>query len=100
MEEKQVTKPRKGRVLRHVPFMREAVSMVYAVADPRTPLWVKGTVVAALAYFGLPFDVVPDFFLGLGFTDDAAAIMLALKAISAQVNEQHKQRAEHWLTRE
>ena len=32
---------------------------------------------AALAYFVLPFDVVPDFLAGFGFTDDAAVLALA-----------------------
>jgi uncharacterized membrane protein YkvA (DUF1232 family) len=32
--------------------------------DSRTPLRVKGTLLAALVYFIMPADIIPDFFLG------------------------------------
>lgn len=33
-----------------------------------------GLVVAAVAYFVMPFDSLPDFIVGLGLTDDAAVL--------------------------
>lgn len=85
------------RFLRHVPFIKDVLAMYYASLDPKTPMWVKGTMVAALAYFGLPFDAIPDVFIGLGFTDDAAVVMATLRALSGHVKEEHKAQAETWL---
>lgn len=96
-DDQRVTKSRSRRVLRHLPFARDLAAMSFAVRDRRTPLWVKGTLAAALAYFGLPFDVVPDVFLGLGFTDDAAAMMVAFRAIWTHVTDEHRSQAERWL---
>src|SRR5690606_22639230 len=49
------------RAARHVPFMDEVVAAYYCALDQRTPARVRATLLAALAYFVLPFDVVPDF---------------------------------------
>src|SRR3954451_12186201 len=66
------------RFLRHVPLAGEAVAAYFTMLDPRTPIWVKGTVAAALAYFILPFDAIPDFLPVLGMSDDASVIAAAL----------------------
>ena len=52
-----------------IPMARQAVAMYFCLADP-TPRWVKAIVAAALAYFVLPLDAIPDFlpFVGLGTT--------------------------------
>ena len=71
----------------------------YCAFDPATPLRVKGILIAALAYFILPFDVVPDFLLGIGFTDDAAVLFGALTAIRAHMNQSHRDRAKETLGR-
>ncbi len=41
----------------------------------------KTLIVASLAYFVLPTDLIPDFIGGLGFTDDALAISACLKKL-------------------
>ena len=38
-------------------------------------------VTAAVVYFVMPLDVIPDFILGFGFLDDAALIMWTFKSI-------------------
>ena len=60
------------RAARHVPFMDELVAAYYCALDPKTPFRVRGTLLAALAYFVLPLDFIPDFLVGFGFTDDVA----------------------------
>ncbi len=48
---------------------------------------------AALAYFILPFDMLPDFILGLGFTDDMAVLFTAISLIRTHMTPAHRDRA-------
>ncbi|MCV0394431.1 MAG: DUF1232 domain-containing protein [Rhizobiaceae bacterium] len=81
------------RAARHVPFMDEVVAAYYCALDERTPTRVRGTLLAALAYFVLPFDMVPDFLVGFGFTDDAAVLAAALAAIRTHITPGHREAA-------
>ncbi|MCO5080935.1 MAG: YkvA family protein [Rhizobiaceae bacterium] len=78
------------RAARHVPFMQDVVAAYYCAMDKRTPLRVKGIILATLAYFVLPTDTIPDFVLGLGFTDDAAVLTAAISAIAAHLKPAHR----------
>ncbi len=92
---------RKARAtLGKVPFTEDAVAAFHCATDSATPLRIRATLFAALAYFVLPFDAVPDFLLGLGFTDDAAVILAAFTAARLHVSEAHRARARAWLLRE
>jgi len=88
------------RFLKQVPLASEAVSAYFCMLDGRTPLWVKGTVAAALAYFILPIDALPDFLPILGMSDDAGVIAAALTAVSAHINADHRRQALEWLETE
>ncbi len=85
--------PKLARNLAHVPFAHEAVAAWYAAFDPQTPVRVKATLVGALAYFILPFDVIPDVFLGLGFTDDLAVLVTAISMVRGHVTQAHRDKA-------
>ena len=86
------------RFMKHVPFMGDVLAMFYASQDPKTPMWVKGMIGAALAYFALPIDAIPDvLFLGIGFTDDAAVVLATLRAVSSHVSDEHRRQAQDWL---
>jgi uncharacterized membrane protein YkvA (DUF1232 family) len=78
------------RAARYVPFMQEVVAAYYCALDERTPLRVRGTLLAALAYFVLPTDLVPDFILGFGFTDDVAVLTAAIGAIRSHITPAHR----------
>ena len=54
---------------------------------------VKGVLLAALAYFVIPTDAIPDFVAGLGFTDDAAVLAVAISMVSRHMTPQHRERA-------
>src|SRR5580704_931065 len=70
---------RKARqTLGKVPFTEDAVAAFYCALDSATPLPIRATLFGALAYFVMPFDAIPDFILGLGYTDDAAILIAAL----------------------
>lgn len=83
-----------------VPFTRDLMAMYYAFLDSKVPVASKATITAALLYFVLPIDAIPDLIPVLGFTDDAAAIGLALTAISSSLNPEHYEKAEEFLNSE
>jgi uncharacterized membrane protein YkvA (DUF1232 family) len=89
--------PKLRRVLAQVPFAEDLLSAYYAVLDRRTPLAVRATLFGALAYFVLPIDAVPDFIAGLGFTDDAAVLYAALRALAGSIEQRHRDAARSWL---
>lgn len=81
------------RAARQVPFMDEVVAGYYCAMDPKTPTRVRGVLLAALAYFVLPLDSIPDFLLGFGFTDDVAVLTAALAAIRSHITDAHREAA-------
>lgn len=85
---------------RHVPFMEEVVAGYYCAMDKNTPLRAKGILLAALAYFILPVDTIPDVVLGLGFTDDIAVLTAALTAVRAHMTPAHRLAAKESLSRD
>lgn len=87
------------KTLGRIPFTDEAVAGYYCATDPATPNRVRVTLMAALAYFVIPTDMVPDFIAGLGFTDDAAVFWAAWRSVSGHVTEMHKKRAREFLGR-
>lgn len=78
---------------RRVPFLEDALAAYYCAMDPVTPRAAKAILFGALAYFVLPADVVPDWILGFGFSDDAAALLAALHAVRSNLRPEHYQRA-------
>lgn len=80
-----------------IPFSEEVVAGFYCAIDPQTPFRTRGILLAALAYFVLPFDIVPDFILGIGFTDDLAVLTAAISAIRGQIQPRHRQAAKQAL---
>ena len=87
------------RVAARTGFAREAVATYYCVRDPATPLPVKGILLAALAYFILPADAIPDFVAGLGFTDDLAVLLTAWRTVGPAIKDTHRERADTALAR-
>ena len=88
------------KTLGRVPFTEDAVAAFHCATDSATPLPIRVTLFGALAYFVMPFDVIPDFIAGLGYTDDAAVFLAAFTAASAHIPEAHRARARAWLLKE
>ena len=80
-----------------IPFAEDLVAAYYCAMDPATPFKVKGTLLAALAYFLLPFDVLPDMLVIIGFTDDLAVLMAAISLVSSHMRPEHYERAREAL---
>lgn len=91
--------PKIGKVFARVPFSRNLAATWYCAFDPATPLKTRGILLAALAYFIMPLDVVPDMLLGLGFTDDLAVLMVAMRSVWGSVKPVHYQQADAALER-
>jgi uncharacterized membrane protein YkvA (DUF1232 family) len=85
------------QTLGRIPFSEDAVAAFYCATDSATPLPVRATLFGALAYFILPFDVVPDFLVGLGYTDDAAVLLAAFTTAKTYITEGHREKARAWL---
>lgn len=81
------------KAARQIPFAEDVVAGYYCALDPATPAKVRVTALAALAYFVLPLDVVPDLILAVGFADDATVLMAAFAMIRSHMREDHYQAA-------
>ena len=91
--------PKIRRVAARVPFAREALSVWFCAKDEDTPLAAKGMMLAALAYFVLPIDAIPDVIAGLGYTDDAAVFAALLAILGRNLKPKHKAAAKAALDR-
>ena len=85
------------RHLGQIPMARQAVAMYFCLADPTTPRWVKAIVAAALAYFVLPLDAIPDFLPFVGLGDDASILAAAYASVSNFVTDEHRTKADAWI---
>ncbi len=73
-----------------IPFMDDVAAAYYCALDPQTPNKVRGILLAALAYFILPLDTIPDFLVGFGLTDDITVLTVAFTAISGHIKDSHR----------
>jgi len=80
-----------------LPFAEDLIAAHYCAFDRRTPLHVKAALVAALAYFVLPADFVPDVLPVIGYTDDAAVLAAAIKLVAAHITPDHREAARRML---
>ena len=85
--------PKFRRVAGRLPFAEDLLAAWYAARDPSTPTRVRATLLAALAYFVVPTDMIPDVVVGLGYTDDAAVLAAALRTLAAYIRADHRERA-------
>lgn len=91
--------PKIQRTAARIPFADQALAAWYAARDPQTPLPAKGMIFAALAYFVMPVDAIPDLFAGIGYTDDAAVIAALIATLGANIKRRHRDQAEEAVER-
>jgi len=91
--------PKFRRVVSKIPFARDLLAVYYSARDEETPIQAKGLMFAALAYFVLPTDVLPDFITGLGFTDDAAVLVALMNVVGRAVKPRHREKAAETVRR-
>ena len=83
-----------------IPFMEDALAAYYCATDKATPLYVRAMLMGALAYFIIPSDVIPDFIVGLGFTDDASILAAAIAAVHTTMKPKHFEAARDFLDKQ
>ncbi|MEZ5831303.1 MAG: YkvA family protein [Dongiaceae bacterium] len=84
---------------RKIPFIDDLTAVYFCAIDPATPLQTKAILFGALAYFVLPFDVVPDFIALFGYADDAAVLYAAIRTVLPHIKPEHRDRAKDALDR-
>jgi uncharacterized membrane protein YkvA (DUF1232 family) len=87
------------RFAARLPFAEDLLAAYYCAFDRQTPRHVQLALLGALAYFVLPFDFVPDFLPVLGFTDDAAVLVTALRLVATHIRPDHREAARQALSR-
>src|SRR5919107_2701065 len=85
------------RVARKVPFAEDLLAAYFCATDPATPRRVKLILLAAVAYFVVPTDALPDLLPLLGFADDAAMLAAAISQVAGSINDSHRQQARDTL---
>lgn len=69
----------------------------YAVQSDALSFKEKARLYGALGYFILPVDLIPDAMLGMGYSDDLAALVYVLHTVSSNITPEVKQRAREKL---
>jgi uncharacterized membrane protein YkvA (DUF1232 family) len=88
-----------ARLAAQIPFAEDLLTAYYCAFDRGTPHHVRAALIAALAYFVLPLDALPDVLPVLGLSDDAAAIAGALKLVYDHIRPEHRLAAREALDR-
>ena len=78
--------------------LEKLLILYYCFQDPATPKREKTIILAALGYFIMPFDAIPDLLPG-GWTDDLGILALAIAKVTAAINQQHIEKAKEKLNK-
>ena len=73
---------------------KPALEVFEMALDPFTPAQVRVSLMAALAYLIMPFDLLPDFMPLVGFSDDFVALTAVLSIWSQYMTPSIRTRAE------
>lgn len=92
--------PKFRRAVGRLPFAEDLLTAYYAATDPVTPARVRMALFAALAYFVVPTDLIPDVIVGLGYTDDAAVLAAAVRTLAGHIRPRHREQARQTLESE
>ncbi len=87
------------RVAAQIPFAEDLLTAYYCAFDRETPREVRAALIGALAYFVLPFDIIPDIIPVLGYTDDAAVLAAAIRMVAQHIRPEHREAARRALAR-
>lgn len=86
------------KAARHIPFMEDVIAAYFCALDPQVPLRVRASLLAALAYFIAPVDAIPDFIVGLGYTDDISVLLGVMALVGTSITTAHREAARKILS--
>lgn len=61
--------------------------LIKYIKDDGVSAYKKLLILGSLLYLIFPFDIVPDFMIGLGLLDDAAVILFVWNALKSELKE-------------
>jgi len=85
------------KAARYIPFSDDLAAAYFCALDPSTPHRVRAVLLGALAYFVLPFDAIPDFLAGIGFSDDVTVLVAAIAMVRSHITPAHREAARRAL---
>ncbi|MGB3622887.1 MAG: YkvA family protein [Ketobacter sp.] len=68
-----------------VGVVSRVLQLYYLAKSPNVPVWTKTAIFAALGYFLVTPDAIPDITPVLGFTDDLAVLTTVLSSLSVYI---------------
>ena len=78
-----------------------ALLLYYMMQSKEVPISAKAGIAAALAYFILPTDLIPDIALMIGYTDDIGVLLFTLSQlvdyITPEVREKARTKLGEWF---
>tara|TARA_Y100001970_G_scaffold294041_1_gene446169 strand:- start:515 stop:883 length:369 start_codon:yes stop_codon:yes gene_type:complete len=78
---------------------KPALEVLEMAIDPLTPPQVRVSLMAALAYLIMPFDLFPDFMPAIGFSDDFVALTAVLSIWGQYMTPAIRRRVQRKLDR-
>ncbi|MCG8538011.1 MAG: DUF1232 domain-containing protein [Pseudomonadales bacterium] len=75
------------------------LQLYYLAKSPDLPVWAKASVFAALGYFVVSPDAVPDILPVMGFADDLVILSSTLAGLSAQITPEIRDKVTTKLSR-
>ncbi len=61
------------------------LTLFYVLASGDVSVKHKSLIIGALGYFILPFDLLPDMLVGIGYADDLTALLTAYNAVKKNI---------------
>lgn len=78
-----------------------ALILYYSLKSDKVSKKEKALIIGALGYFILPVDLVPDLIPGVGFADDAAALLVVIRSLTCvdfEIKNQAKYKLREWFS--
>ena len=80
-----------------VELVYKAAQLFYVLQKPEVPVKVKSVIIGALGYLISPIDAIPDIIPVVGYTDDAAAIGIALVVAATYIDDEVNEKAKKFV---
>lgn len=74
-----------------------ALLLFYLMESRSVPVRAKAGIMAALGYFILPTDLIPDLVVAFGFSDDIAVLLYVLSQVADHITPEVKEKATNKL---